>query len=67
MENKDNTILAECPLFVCRECHTKTGHTHQKWCTLQKDSITECERCHYWQKAYRRCGHPYRKKDGNTI
>ena len=64
MIKKNNTIIAECPLFVCRECHTKTEYPHQKWCTLSDAGKTECECCLYWQESRKRCAHPYKKKDG---
>lgn len=59
---KDEFIFAECQLFVCRECHTKTGHPHQHWCTLAEDGGTDCTRCLYGQTGGMECTHPYRKK-----
>gem|GEM_PF-6969600 len=58
---KDEPIFAECPLFVCRECHTKTGHPHQHWCRLADSGGTDCGHCLYGQTGGK-CTHPYRKK-----
>ncbi|MBQ3843256.1 MAG: hypothetical protein II820_11285 [Ruminiclostridium sp.] len=58
--NTDN-ITTVCPLFVCRICHTKTGHPHQKWCTLPEEDIPECESCLYRNTANGKCTHPYKK------
>ncbi|MBP5604962.1 MAG: hypothetical protein J6X60_05405 [Ruminiclostridium sp.] len=58
---KDEPIIAECPLFVCRECHTKTGHPHQRWCVLRDKAGGGCSECLYLQPNDR-CIHPYRKK-----
>ncbi|MBQ9383362.1 MAG: hypothetical protein IJT87_03925 [Ruminiclostridium sp.] len=60
--HKDEIIFAECPLFVCRECHTKTGHPHQHWCTIAEKSGSGCAECLYRQERSGKCTHPYRKK-----
>lgn len=58
---KDEPIFAECPLFACRECHTKTEHPHQHWCKLAEIGGTGCADCLYGQ-TNGKCAHPYRKK-----
>ncbi|MCR4780252.1 MAG: hypothetical protein K5876_04055 [Ruminiclostridium sp.] len=64
MKEKDNIILAECPLYVCRICHTKTGHPHQGWCTLDRDEKPDCGSCIYGRGAL--CRHPYKRKGGEA-
>ena len=66
MQNYDGAISAECRLFVCRECHTKTGFPHQKWCTLRESGSSGCADCVYRNIAGKSCGHPYRKKGGDS-
>ena len=67
MKDKDDCITAECALFACRVCHTKTGHLHQKWCTLSAENKVECENCLYYSTKKKKCAHPYRKKGGDTV
>ena len=62
MRDKDDSITAECTLFACRECHTKTGHPHQKWCALSAKDTSECENCLYYSADKENCTHPYKKK-----
>ncbi|MBQ9437957.1 MAG: hypothetical protein IJU50_06455 [Lachnospiraceae bacterium] len=64
MRDLQKPIAAECEWFVCRECHTKTGHPHQKWCPLPAKGKEGCGDCIYWQRGRQACGHPYRKKGG---
>ncbi|MBQ9482739.1 MAG: hypothetical protein IJU82_00980 [Ruminiclostridium sp.] len=66
MQNNDRTIIAECPLFVCRICHTKTGHPHQIWCTLSVKGTADCTDCLYRQDINGLCGHPYKRKGGDA-
>ena len=66
----DKLIIAECPRFACRECHTKTGHPHQHWCSQAADDTadrTGCAECLYWQESRGKCTHPYVKKGGDNL
>lgn len=66
MTETENKIFAECKLFVCRICHTKTGHPHQRWCIMHTTGKSGCEDCVYWREAEKKCRHPYRKKGGEA-
>lgn len=65
MTDKENIISAGCPLFVCSECHTKTGHPHRKWCPKREETAPDCSGCLYRRGTPGECVHPYKKKGGD--
>ena len=58
-------IHASCALYVCRECQTKTGWPHQKWCELKLLTDPGCADCIYWSVKKDKCDHPARRKGGD--
>ena len=62
MAETDNLIRAECPLYVCRVCRTKTGWPHQCWCCQAQVTNPDCEECRYYDRNKTECVHPARGK-----
>ena len=63
MEEQKQIIRAECPLFACRACRTKTGWHHQAWCPLSAVTRPECRDCCYRGTAEDICMHPAKQKE----
>lgn len=55
-------IDAECGLFACRVCRTKTGWRHQVWCSCGALALPGCEDCVYRDVKMQRCEHPAVKR-----
>ncbi|MBQ7699513.1 MAG: hypothetical protein IJT49_04125 [Clostridia bacterium] len=69
MSKKSKRISSKCPLFVCRECRTKTGWRHQKWCLFADPSVSDCTGCLYFvQRPADKsvCVHPRMKERGKN-
>ena len=63
MEKNSNPIItAECPLFACRECRTKSEWPHQRWCHCAQVVRPACGDCVYWKPEAGVCKHPVRRK-----
>jgi hypothetical protein len=58
-------IRAKCESYACRECRTKTGWPHQKWCTLSRLTEPDCADCRYWSVKKAGCDHPARRRGGD--
>ena len=58
-------IHASCALYVCRECQTKTGWPHQKWCELKLLTDPGCADCIYWSVKKDKCDHPALRRGGD--
>ncbi|MBQ7460430.1 MAG: hypothetical protein IJS72_03565 [Oscillospiraceae bacterium] len=63
----DNRITAGCELYVCRECRTKTGWPHQRWCTLRGLTEPDCGECRYYGREKRICVHPAARKGRSSV
>ncbi len=44
----EHFIRGNCPLFVCRSCHTKYGWEHQGWCKVCRLTNPSCRDCLYF-------------------
>ena len=62
MDGKAKTINAACSLFACKECRTKTGYAHQRWCSAAGKTKPVCTDCAYWLEQDKSCGHPQTKQ-----
>lgn len=67
MNETDGVIRAECALYACRECRTKTGWRHQSWCAMAEVTEPCCADCRYHDAGQNACVHPIRKRGGNAI
>lgn len=63
VEKRKNEIIAECPLFVCRECRTKAGWPHQSWCPAADAAEAGCPECFYHSHTDEVCVHPILKRE----
>lgn len=66
MKKNKLRIASPCPLYACRECRTKTGWPHQRWCSLAKLTEPACADCCYRNPAKDECVHPRRRKGGDA-
>ena len=64
MNETDSAIRAECPLYACKECRTKTGWRHQRWCGMADKTEPGCAECRYFNAGKNACAHPARRKGG---
>lgn len=55
-------IAAQCALFACRVCRTKTGWPHQVWCDAADALRPLCADCRYWNETDAVCKHPAVKR-----
>ena len=58
-------IRAKCEHYACRECRTKTGWPHQKWCELSRLTEPDCADCRYRSVRKARCDHPALRRGGD--
>ena len=58
MKKERSCIASDCLHFVCRECRTKVGWRHQRWCGLSGRTECSCEDCMYYREKSEKCVHP---------
>ena len=59
-------IRADCPLYACRCCRTKTGWPHQVWCEMRHVTEPDCGDCRYWSAEKQACEHPAERGGGRS-
>ena len=63
MKNKQACIEAICRHFVCKECRTKVGWPHQRWCSGVDRMRCACADCLYYNEKRGMCVHPILKRE----
>ncbi len=43
-EKETSRVISECPKFVCRECRSKKGRSHEEGCSLARPDL-KCSEC----------------------